>query len=102
MFKNVQEKVLTKHFIILMMNMLTGKLSKEGKSTMAHIKNNKYVDLVIAEAKPSLFKRFSRQYRVCTVSSSRGQQFINLRMPEEMQEKIISAYQDGKTVRIFA
>lgn len=69
---------------------------------MSQTTNSKYVDLVISEARPSLFKRLSRQYRVCTLSQARGQQFINLRVPENMQDKIISAYQEGKTVRIFA
>lgn len=63
---------------------------------------NKYVDLVISEAKPSLLSRLRRQYRVCTLSQNRGQRYINLRVPENVQERIISAYEEGKTVRIFA
>lgn len=69
---------------------------------MVQIENTKYVDLVISEARPSLLKRMRRQYRVCTLSQSRGQQQINLRVPDAVQDRIISAYQEGKTVRIFA
>jgi hypothetical protein len=64
--------------------------------------NTKYVDLVISEARPSLLKRMRRQYRTCTLSQDRGQQLINLRVPDAVQDKIISAYREGKTVRIFA
>ena len=68
---------------------------------MAH-RDSKYVDLVISEAEPSLLRRLRRQYRVCTLTKSRGQQYINLRVPDVVQHKIISAYEEGKTVRIFA
>lgn len=63
---------------------------------------NKYVDLVISEAKPPLDKRMRRQFRTCTLSQERGQRYINLRVPESIQDKILSAYAEGKTVRIFA
>ena len=64
--------------------------------------NNKYVDLVISEARPSRFSRLRRQYRTCTLSQVRGQQYINLRVPDAVQDRIVSAYEEGKTVRIFA
>ena len=64
--------------------------------------SSKYVDLVISEAKPSLLKQMRRKYRTCTLSQARGQKQINLRLPESVQDKILSAYEDGKTVRIFA
>jgi hypothetical protein len=66
------------------------------------MRTNNYVDLILSEARPSLLKRITRQYRVCTLSKAQGQQYINLRIPAEMQQKIVSAYQQGKTVRIFA
>lgn len=69
---------------------------------MLGFNKNSYVDLVISESKPSLGRRLRRQYRTCTLSNSRGQHTINLQLPEAVQEKIISAYQEGKTVRIFA
>lgn len=69
---------------------------------MLRTASSKYVDLVISEAKPPLLRRIRRQYRTCTLSQARGQQLINLRLPETMQDKIISAYEEGKTVRIFA
>lgn len=65
-------------------------------------RDNRFVDLVLTEASPSYFKKARRQYRVCTISENRGQNFINLRIPESAQEKIISAYRSGKKVRIFA
>ncbi len=64
--------------------------------------SSKYVDLVISESKASSIKRVRRQYRTCTLSQDRGQKQINLRLPESVQETILSAYKDGKTVRIFA
>lgn len=64
--------------------------------------SQKYVDLVISEAKASSISKVRRQYRTCTLSQDRGQKQINLRLPESVQEKILSAYENGKTVRIFA
>ena len=63
---------------------------------------SKYVDLVISEAKPSSMSKVRRQYRTCTLSQERGQKQINLRLPANVQETILAAYKDGKTVRIFA
>ena len=65
-------------------------------------RESNYVDLVISEARPSLFKRLGRQYRICTLTRSRTQQQINLKLPVAVQERIIAAYEQGKTVRIFA
>ena len=64
--------------------------------------NSKYVDLVISEAKPSSMRKVRRQYRTCTLSQDRGQKQINLRLPESVQDTILAAYREGKTVRIFA
>ena len=64
--------------------------------------SQRYVDLVISEAKPSSLRKMRHQYRTCTLSQDRGQHQINLRLPESVQETILSAYKDGKTVRIFA
>ncbi len=64
--------------------------------------STKYVDLVINEASPSSLKRMRRQYRTCTLTQNRGQKLINLRLPESVQETILAAYEEGKTVRIFA
>lgn len=69
---------------------------------MLQTASSKYVDLVISEARPPLLKRMRRQYRTCTLSQARGQKLINLRVPDAVQDKIISAYEEGKTVRIFA
>ncbi len=69
---------------------------------MLQTTQTKYVDLVISEAKPSVHRRVRRQYRTCTLSQARGQQYINLRLPESVQEMILAAYAEGKTVRIFA
>ncbi len=63
---------------------------------------NQFVDLVISEAKPSAIKKVSRNYRICTLTRSKGQQTINLRVPESVQDRILDAYKSGKTVRIFA
>ena len=63
---------------------------------------HQFVDLVIREAKPSTLKRGRRNYRICTLTRSRDQQLINLRVPESIQDRIIEAYKSGKTVRIFA
>ncbi len=64
--------------------------------------SSKYVDLVISEGSASSLKRVRRQYRTCTLSQERGQKQINLRLPESIQDTILAAYRDGKTVRIFA
>ena len=64
--------------------------------------STKYVDLVISEARPSSLGKVRRQYRTCTLSQDRGQKQINLRLPESVQDTILAAYKDGKTVRIFA
>ena len=69
---------------------------------MLQTASSKYVDLVISEAKPPLLRRMRRQYRTCTLSQARGQKQINLRVPDTVQDIIISAYEEGKTVRIFA
>lgn len=71
-------------------------------AAQANKRNSKYVDLIISEAKPSIRGRKRRQYRTCTLSQARGQHYINLRVPESVQDTILSAYAEGKTVRIFA
>ncbi len=69
---------------------------------MALKASNDFVNLVIKETKPSLRQRFRKQYRVCTLTKKRNQQVINLRVPESVQDRIVSAYEQGKTVRIYA
>jgi len=45
----------------------------------------------------------SGQYRLCTVTKAKdGSRYISLRLPADIQDTILSAYQDGKTVRIFS
>lgn len=61
-----------------------------------------FVDLVISEAKPTTFRKLRGQYGVCTLSKKRGQQYINLSIPESVQDQILRAYAQGKVVRIFA
>ena len=61
-----------------------------------------FVDLVLSEAKGSMFKRARGEYGVCSLTKNKSQSIINLRIPASMQEKIVSAYQKGKIVRIFA
>ncbi len=61
--------------------------------------NNQYVDLVISEAESG---KASGSFKFCTLTKGRGQRTINLRLPDEIQEKIVAAYENGKAVRIFA
>ena len=62
-----------------------------------------FVDLLITQANPKLSQKMSGQYRLCTVTKGRdGSRYISLRLPSDIQETILSAYQDGKTVRIFS
>ncbi|MDX1765917.1 MAG: hypothetical protein R3313_03105 [Candidatus Saccharimonadales bacterium] len=61
-----------------------------------------YVDLVISEAKPASFRKLRGEYGVCTLSNKRGQKYINLRIPDSVQDRILKAYAQGKVVRIFA
>ena len=61
-----------------------------------------FVDLVISEAKPTAFRKPRGQYGVCTLSRKRGQKYINLSIPETVQNRILQAYAQGKVVRIFA
>jgi hypothetical protein len=60
----------------------------------------RYVDLVISESTTEALD--SDNFRFCTISKNRGQRTINLRLPDEIQAKIIAAYEQGKAVRIFA
>ena len=64
--------------------------------------NQKYMDLVVREINPSISKHVSGNYRFCTLSHRGGEFFINLRLPDAVQDKIITAYEQGKEVRIFA
>ena len=59
---------------------------------------NEYVDLVISEAGSG---QKGGSFRFCTLSKNGNQRTINLRLPEEIQEKIVAAYEQGKAVRIF-
>lgn len=60
---------------------------------------DQYVDLVISEANSN---QASGSFRFCTLSKQGSQRTINLRLPDEIQEKIVAAYENGKAVRIFA
>jgi len=64
--------------------------------------SNKYVDLVISQLNPGVKKKIKGDYRFCTLTRRGNQHFINLRLPRDVQETIISAYEQGKQVRIFA
>lgn len=65
--------------------------------------NKNFLDLVISPASPKLSQKVARQYRLCTVTKAKdGSRYISLRLPSDIQETILSAYQDGKTVRIFS
>jgi len=62
-----------------------------------------FLDLVISPASPKLSQKMRGQYRLCTVTKAKdGSRYISLRLPADIQETILSAYQDGKTVRIFS
>lgn len=69
---------------------------------MTQVNKNRFVDLVIAEMKPSLKQRTIGEYRICSVTKRGHEKFINLRLPAEVQDKILKAYAQGKQVRIFA
>lgn len=70
---------------------------------MAQLANKtKFVDFVISEGKPSIKKRLLSDYRICSVTRRGDQRYINLRVPVEVQRKILSAYANGKQVRFFA
>ena len=60
--------------------------------------SGQYVDLVINEARPG---QAEGEFRFCTLSKNRGHKTINLRLPEDIQECIVNAYEQGKIVRIF-
>ena len=70
------------------------------EGAMTH--KQKYVDLVITEANRDVKKRIKGDYRFCTLTRRGNHHFINLRLPKDVQETIISAYEQGKQVRIFA
>lgn len=66
------------------------------------LNKNKFLDFVITENKPSIKQRLLGDYRICSVTRKGPERFINLRVPAEVQRKILSAYAEGKQVRIFA
>lgn len=73
--------------------------------TLNRHKTNKhqFVDLIIAPSKPGLTKKLAGNYRLCTLTKTNsGQRLINLRLPDSVQDTILDAYKEGKTVRIFA
>jgi hypothetical protein len=61
-----------------------------------------FVDFVITQSKPSVKQRLLGDYRICSVTRRGDQRYINLRVPAEVQRKILNAYASGKQVRIFA
>ena len=61
-----------------------------------------YFDLKITPSDSSGLKQLSGDFRHCIVTKSKdGHKYISLRLPQAVQDSILSAYQDGKTVRIF-
>ncbi len=72
--------------------------------TQANAKSKQgFLDLRISPTSPKLSQKMNGQYRLCTVTKARdGSRYISLRLPTDIQETILSAYQDGKTVRIFS
>lgn len=69
---------------------------------MLRPKSNNFVDFSISPVKPSWRRQLTQQYRICSVTKRGNQRYINLRVPQEVQEQILSAYAQGKQVRIFA
>ncbi len=62
-----------------------------------------FLDLKITPTDSSGPIEPSKDFRHCTVTKSRdGHRYINLRLPDSVQDSILSAYREGKTVRIFA
>lgn len=61
-----------------------------------------YLDLVISEVNTDSRLDLPRHFRRCTLSSVGDKQFINLQLPDHVQESILKAYESGKQVRIFA
>lgn len=62
-----------------------------------------YLDLKISTANPKLSQKLAGKYRLCTVTKAKdGSRYISLRLPSDIQDTIINAYRDGKTVRIFS
>lgn len=62
----------------------------------------KYLDLVISEVNGDSRLDLPRHFRRCTLSKIGNKQFINLQLPDHVQETIVEAYESGKQVRIFA
>lgn len=61
-----------------------------------------FVDFTIGPAKMPWRKKATGAYRICSVTRRGNTRYINLRVPQEVQEQILSAYAQGKQVRIFA
>lgn len=61
-----------------------------------------FVDFVITQSQPSTKQRLLGDYRICSITRRGNERVINLRVPAEVQRKILSAYANGKQVRIFA
>lgn len=81
---------------------LPNKLTKGGLKMLKPFNDQRFVDLVIKDATPSFKKKLHRNYRICTITNYGTDRYINLRLPVEIQQKILSAYSQGKQVRIFA
>jgi hypothetical protein len=69
---------------------------------MKPTKTSRFIDFAITETKPTAIKRLGRQYRICSITKRGNERYINLRLPVEVQNKILQAYSQGKQVRIFA
>ena len=41
-------------------------------------------------------------FRFCTLTKRSNQRTIQFRLPDDIQQKILSAYQQGKVVRVFS
>lgn len=70
--------------------------------SMPKVKSDKFVDFTIVPAKPSWRKKVTGAYRICSVTKRGNTRYINLRVPASVQEQILSAYAQGKQVRIFS
>lgn len=66
------------------------------------MKDNHYLDIFITEVFPPLLKRAKGHFKVCSLSKQGKRHIINLSLPQDLQDKIITAYEQGKEVRIFA
>jgi len=63
---------------------------------------DKYFDLIISQADSSKPFTKATHFRKCDLQSRGNQHYIKMQLPVHVQEMIVSAYEAGKEVRIFA